>query len=143
MSIGANSNMQLEPVMEINTTPLIDVMLVLLVMLIITIPLQMHSVEMNLPGKGDAKTLPKAVQVYVDFDGSIAIDGTVVAGSTGTGDLEARFRAIATLADQPEVQLRANSLVHYGRVVTVMATAQRLGVNKIGIAGAEQYASRQ
>ncbi len=143
MNIGANSNMRLEPMMEINTTPLIDVMLVLLVMLIITIPLQMHSVELNLPVGGKIQPLPPVVQVYVDFDGSISMDGAVIAGSTGNGELDARFRAIAALADQPEVQLRANNLVNYGRVVTVMATAQRLGVNNISIVGAERYTARQ
>ncbi len=128
--------------MEINTTPLIDVMLVLLVMLIITIPMQMHSVDLNLPGKVESLAKPSVVQVYVDFDGTISMDGKLMAGAGSRGDLDARLQAIAAQADQPEMHLSANKLVNYDRVMLVMAAAQRLGVKKISIAGNEQFVGR-
>ncbi len=142
MSVGPGAGKEPEPMMEINTTPLIDVMLVLLVMLIITIPIQMHAVNLNLPvGPSTPPPVPPpVVQIDVDFDGTILFNGeTVASGMVDKGNLEARLQEIASQADQPEVHLRPNKLVTYGRVMTVMAAAQRLGVTKIGIVGNEQF----
>ena len=123
---------------EMNTTPLIDVMLVLLVMLIITIPIQLHSVDMNLPsGKSaTASAPPTIVRIDVDFDGTVLWNGSPVADRA---ELEARMREQAALPEQPEVHLRPNKLVSYKVVAMVLASAQRLGVTKIGLVGNEQF----
>jgi len=128
-----------EVMVEMNTTPLIDVMLVLLIMLIITIPIQLHSVNLNMPSGNPPPPAapPVVVTIDVDFDGTILWDVQVLATRD---DLEARLRAAAAIPDQPEVHLRPNKLVEYGRVVMVMASAQRLGVAKLGVVGNEQFA---
>ncbi len=130
-----------QPMSEINMTPLIDVMLVLLIMFIITIPIQTHAVKMNMPVPNNAAPPPKPpeiVRIDVDFDGTIGWNGEVIqAGDRGA--VEQRLQAIAAMPDQPEVHLRPNKLVTYKHVAMIMATAQRLGVTKIGIVGNEQF----
>jgi biopolymer transport protein ExbD len=123
---------------EMNTTPLIDVMLVLLVMLIITIPIQLHSVDLNMPsGKSPpATTEPEIVRIDVDFDGTLQWNGEAVADKEA---LETRMRDKARQEVQPEIQLRPNRLVRYDKVAAVLASAQRLGLKKLGVVGNEQY----
>jgi biopolymer transport protein ExbD len=123
---------------EMNTTPLIDVMLVLLVMLIITIPIQLHSVDLNMPsGKPPPATSePEIVRLDIDFDGTVLWNGEVVPDRAA---LEARMKEKAAQAVQPEVHLRPNKLVKYERVAAVMASAQRLGLKKLGMVGNEQF----
>jgi len=113
-------------------------MLVLLVMLIITIPIQLHSVNLNLPtGKPPpATTQPEIVQIDVDFDGTVLWNGEVVPDRQA---LEARMQARAAQPVQPEVHLRPNKLVHYDRVAAVMAAAKRIGLTRFGIVGNEQF----
>ena len=127
-----------EPMMDINTTPLIDVMLVLIIMLIITIPMQTHAVKMNMPvGPSSAPPKPpEIVRIDVDFDGTIGWNGVILADRA---ELENKLAQVAALPDQPEVHLRPNKLVSYKVVAMVMASAQRLGVTKIGIVGNEQF----
>ena len=123
---------------DINTTPLIDVMLVLLIMLIITIPIQLHSVNLNLPSGTPPPALQKPVVVTVDID----FDGTVLWNGEALPDAhsaEARLRELAAQAEQPELHLRPNKLAAYRHVAAVMAAAQRLGVTKVGIVGNEQF----
>ncbi|HEY8925876.1 MAG TPA: biopolymer transporter ExbD [Polyangia bacterium] len=123
---------------DINTTPLIDVMLVLLIMLIITIPIQTHAVKMNMP-IGPSSPPPKPpdiIRIDVDFDGTIGWNGTLVATDE---ELQAKLASVAAQPDQPEVHLRPNKLVTYKTVAHVMASAQRLGVTKIGLVGNEQF----
>ncbi len=124
--------------MDINTTPLIDVMLVLIIMLIITIPVQLHSVNLNMPaGNPPPPTSPPiVVTVDVDFDGTVLWNGETLAD---TQALEAKLVETAAQPDQPEVHLRPNKLVAYKNVAAVMAAAQRLGVTKLGIVGNEQF----
>src|SRR5712664_1695244 len=121
MKIGSGGGTSDPDVMvDINTTPLIDVMLVLLVMLIITIPIQTHAVKLNMPvgNPPPPDKPPEIVQIDVDFDGSIIMNGLVIAsGNVGKGDLDERLQAIAAMPDQPEVHLRPNRLVNYGRVM--------------------------
>jgi len=140
MNVG-NSSDDGEVMVDINTTPLIDVMLVLLIMFITTIPIQTHAVKMNMPVPNNAAPPPKPpeiVRIDVDFDGTIGWNGEVIqAGDRGA--IEQRLAAIAAQADQPEVHLRPNKLVTYKHVAMIMATAQRLGVTKIGIVGNEQF----
>ena len=123
---------------DINTTPLIDVMLVLLIMLIITIPIQTHAVKLNMPVGIPPPPLvpPEVVTIEVDFDGTVIWNGRVLADRQ---ELEARLRAAAEMPEQPEVHLRPNKLVKYESVAMVMASAQRLGLKKIGLIGNEQF----
>ncbi|MBV2234993.1 MAG: biopolymer transporter ExbD [Sterolibacterium sp.] len=141
MNLGTGSGSgDPEEMVDINTTPLIDVMLVLLIMLIITIPIQTHAVKMNMPtGKPPVNNLePVVVRIDIDFDGTILWDGEIIPDSQA---LDHRLRGIAARADQPEVHLRPNKLVTYRSVAAVMAAAQRLGVTKIGLVGNEQFAN--
>ena len=126
------------PMMDINTTPLIDVMLVLIIMLIITIPIQTHAVKMNMPvGPSAAPPRPpEIIRIDVDFDGTVGWNGVIVADRA---ELENKLSQVAALPDQPEVHLRPNKLVSYKVVAMVMASAQRLGVTKIGLVGNEQF----
>src|SRR5881394_2559999 len=135
MTIGGGGD---EPnvMVDINTTPLIDVMLVLLIMLIITIPIQTHAVKLNMPvgNPPPPAAPPEIVKIDVDFDGTVLwIDETV----PDRPALEAKFRGAAAQPIQPEFHLRPNKLVTYKHVAGVMASAQRLGITKIGLIGAE------
>jgi biopolymer transport protein ExbD len=135
---GGSKNADPEPMMEMNMTPLIDVMLVLIIMLIITIPKQNHSVNLNMPvGNPPPPTKePVVVTIDVDFDGTILWDNQTI---PDRATLESKLMAVASQADQPEVHLRPNKLVAYKVVAGVMASAQRLGVTKIGLVGNEQF----
>jgi len=127
--------------MDINTTPLIDVMLVLLIMFIITIPIQTHAVKMNMPIPSNAApppVPPEIIRIDVDFDGTIGWNGEIIEAGDRAA-IEVRLAAVAAQPDQPEVHLRPNKLVTYKHVAMIMATAQRLGVTKIGIVGNEQF----
>jgi biopolymer transport protein ExbD len=138
MNVGSSSDDD-EVMVDINTTPLIDVMLVLLIMFIITIPIQTHAVKMNMPVPNNAPpppTPPEIVRIDLDFDGTIGWNGEII---PDRATLESRLQALAQLPDQPEVHLRPNKLVTYKYVAMVMASAQRLGVTKIGIVGNEQF----
>ncbi len=139
MSVGAGGGSQDPDVMvEINTTPLIDVMLVLLIMLIITIPIQLHAVNLNMPIGNPPPPLekPQVITIDVDFDGSVFWNGEPVSNRPA---LEQRLMQAAAMAPQPEVHLRPNKLAEYKDVAAVMASAQRLGVTKLGLIGNEQF----
>ena len=139
MSMTVGSSLRYPEVMvDINTTPLIDVMLVLIIMLIITIPIQTHAVKLNMPvGTPPPPTVPpEVITIDVDFDGTLIWNGEVLSGRP---QLEARLRGIAARPVQPELHLRPNKLVKYRNVAMVMASAQRLGLTKIGLVGQEQF----
>ena len=139
MNVGSGGGAGNEDViMDINTTPLIDVMLVLLIMLIITIPIQLHSVNLNMPAGNPPPPThePVVVTIDIDFDGTVLWNGEAMADRAA---LEARLAQAAALADQPEVHVRPNKLVEYKAVATVLASAQRLGVTKLGMVGNEQF----
>jgi biopolymer transport protein ExbD len=139
MNIGSgSSSAEPEVMIEMNMTPLIDVMLVLIIMLIITIPIQNHSVNLNMPvGSPPPPTAPPVVvTIDVDFDGTVLWDGQTVPDRP---TLESKLQAVAAMPDQAEVHLRPNKLVAYKSVAAVMASAQRLGVTKIGMVGNEQF----
>ena len=137
MNVGSGSGGDPQVMLDINTTPLIDVMLVLLVMLIITIPIQTHAVKLNMPvGTPPPPAEPPVViTIEVDFDGTILWNGEQVDRPT----LDAKFRSAAAQPVQPEFHLRPNKLVTYKHVAHVMAAAQRDGITKIGLIGAEQF----
>jgi len=139
MNVGTGGGSQEPDVMvDINTTPLIDVMLVLLIMLIITIPIQLHSVNLNMPVGTPPPTTekPVVVTIDVDFDGTVYWNGEQV---PSRAELEEKLTAAAQTPVQPEVHLRPNKLAEYKDVAAVMASAQRLGVVKLGLVGNEQF----
>ena len=139
MSVGSAGG-ENEVMVEMNTTPLIDVMLVLLVMLIITIPIQTHAVKLDLPQQQanppPPTTPPVVVDLEIDFDGTPIWNGTPVASRA---QLDKFFQDISNQVPQPEVHLRPNRLAKYDAVARALADAQRLGVAKIGFVGTDQY----
>ena len=139
MNVGSGGDSrEPEVMMDINTTPLIDVMLVLLVMLIITIPIQLHSVNLNLPTGNPPPPIvkPEILKIDIDASGIIYFNGEVV---PDRADVETRLKAAAEQAVQPELHLRPDKSAKYDIVAMVMASAQRLGLTKIGIVGSEQF----
>ena len=139
MAMQVGSSSEDDVMVDINTTPLIDVMLVLLIMFIITIPIQTHAVKMNMPVPNNAAPPPKPptiIRIDLDFDGTMGWNGEII---PDRATLEQRLQLVAAEPDQPEVHLRPNKLVTYKYVAMVMASAQRLGVTKIGIVGNEQF----
>jgi biopolymer transport protein ExbD len=138
LNVGSGNSVEPDVMIEMNMTPLIDVMLVLIIMLIITIPIQNHAVNLNLPvgTPPPPLTQPVVVTIDVDFDGTISWNGVTV---PDRATLENKLQAVAAIPDQPEVHLRPNKLVAYKSVAAVMASAQRLGVTKIGMVGNEQF----
>jgi biopolymer transport protein ExbD len=138
MSVGNESGTD-EVMVEMNTTPLIDVMLVLLVMLIVTIPVQTHAVKLDLPQgtpPPPSDIMPEVVNLEIDFDGTVIWNGTPV---PNRAQLDRYFQDTAAKIPQPEVHLRPNRLAKYDAVARTLADAQRLGVTKIGFVGNEQY----
>lgn len=128
-----------EVMVDINTTPLVDVMLVLLVMLIITIPIQLHSVNIEMPGGPPPlrQAPPEIVKLDVTRNGQVLWNGQPLADRAA---LEARLQAAAGQAEQPEIHLRPDRAARYDAVAAVLAASQRYGLQKIGIVGSEQFA---
>jgi len=121
-----------DPPPVMNTTPLIDVMLVLLVMLLITIPAANHSVTLQMAGGPSINAKRDVVSVEIDYDGTVLWDGKAV---TDLSQLESYCRSVAALAVQPDVKVRANRRVKYDAVAQVLAIAQRNGVQRLGLEG--------
>jgi biopolymer transport protein ExbD len=124
---------------EMNTTPLIDVMLVLLIMLIITIPIQTHAVKLNMPtgNPPPSNVEPIVVQIDISASGTISWNGTPLSTKA---ELEDQIKAAKAMNPQPEIHLRPDKAAKYEAVAMVMASSQRLGLNKIGLTGSEQFA---
>ena len=118
------------PMSEINVTPLVDVMLVLLVIFILTAPLLTSSIKLNLPKVDAAKgaQTPTFVTLVVDRSGQVFLDEKPLALDA----LRGRLTQIAALNPETEVQLRADETVAYGKVVEVMGLAQTAGLSRIG-----------
>jgi len=128
-----------EPVCDVNTTPLIDVMLVLLVMLIVTLPLMTHAVKLDMPRPNPAQAEPpppaEIIQVEVDFDGTVLWNGSPVTLAT----LESYFRQESEKDPQPEIHLRPDSRARYDVVANVMAAAQRSRMVKMGFTNVAEF----
>jgi biopolymer transport protein ExbD len=139
MNTGGADGNEPEVMLEMNTTPLIDVMLVLIIMLIITIPVQLHAVNLDLPSKSTAAppTPPEVVLVVVRPDGQLLWNGELLADPAM---LEARLAALAQQNPAPELHLRPDGTAPYGAVARVLAAAQRLNVSKLGLVGQERFA---
>jgi biopolymer transport protein ExbD len=137
MAMKLGSGGEGEVLVDMNTTPLIDVMLVMLVMLIVTIPLQMHAVKLDMPQIPSRTTPPPpVVNLNVDFDGSITWNGTPVT----TDQLDAYLTKEGQRgSDQDEIHVNPNRLAKYDTVAKILAMAQRRNVNKIGIGNSSDY----
>ena len=140
MSVGGGG--EGEPMMDINTTPLIDVMLVLLIMFIITLPVMTHAVKLDMPRPNTTPPPENQVKIEpirldIDWDGAIIWNGTQVQ----MGQLESYFRREAQKpVDQiPELHVRPDRRADYDTVAKVLALAQRNGIIKIGFVGNEQF----
>lgn len=134
MNVG-NESGEGEVMVEMNTTPLIDVMLVLLTLLIITLPIQTHAVKLDMPkpNQKPPERPPVVVTLVVDFDGTILWNGTPVDRATLDQYLESAYSD----DPQPEIHLQPNRLAKYDTVAMVLADAQRIGVTHIGFTGIE------
>ena len=115
---------------EINMTPLVDVMLVLLIIFIITVPVMQHSVNLNLPQASSEiqQPRPETIRLSVDAQGAYFWNDTRI----GDADLGQRLRAEAARDPQPDLHIRGDKDVRYERVAQVMAAAQQAGLRKIG-----------
>ena len=127
-----------QPMMELNTTPLIDVMLVLLIMFIITIPIQTHAVKVDLPQNSPQNAPPVEPQknkVVIDPAGTITWNGAPVDKVT----LQQYLEATKGINPEPELHFQPDPQARYARVDEVLAVIKRSGVTKLGFIGNEQY----
>jgi biopolymer transport protein ExbD len=126
-----------EVMVEMNTTPLIDVMLVLLTLLIITLPIQTHAVKLDMPSPNSTPptVIPETVDLGIDFDGTVTWNTQPVDRAT----MDSYFADAATKNPQPEIHINPNRLAKYDAVAKVLADAQRLGATHIGFTGIDQY----
>jgi biopolymer transport protein ExbD len=125
-----------DPMADMNTTPLIDVMLVLLIMFIITLPVMTNNTRIDLPQGPTGGPKPEAVSLSIDFDGTMLWNGNVVESFP---QLEQYLRSAAAQAVQPELHVRPDKRAKYDQVAQVLAMAQRNGIQRIGFAGQEQF----
>lgn len=138
ISAGGSSG-EPEVMTEMNTTPLIDVMLVLLIMLILTIPVQLHSVNLNLPTPtppAQQQEPPPVIAIDVDANGTVYWNGEALSSHAS---LESRLTQAVRGPVSPEVRIKPHKAVEYSHVAAVLASAQRLGVTRLGVVGNEQY----
>jgi len=125
-----------EVMMDINTTPLIDVMLVLLVMLIITIPIQLHAVNLEMPvGKPPDNIQPDKIQIDIDEKSTVYWQGLPVTAQ----ELDEKMLAVAQMTPQPVVAIRPNREASYAVFANVLSTSKRKGLDKMTVLGAEQF----
>lgn len=143
MSMNVPSAGAEEPMCDVNTTPLIDVMLVLLVMLIVTLPTQNHAVILDMPVPLKNPPPPpdtEPIRIEIDFDGTIVYNGTIV---PSIATLDSYFRQIAAAAPdssmQPEIHLSPNRRARYDVVANVMASAQRNRLVKMGFTNVAEF----
>ncbi len=136
MGMNVGNGAEGDVMVEVNTTPLIDLMLVLIVMLIITLPPQTHAVKLDMPVTTSPPPLtpPEVVDIVIDFDTTIYWNGSKVENAQM---LKSYLTAAAHKEPKPELHLKPNKLAKYDAVAKVLATAQRLGVTNIGIVGNE------
>ncbi len=138
MNVGSSGDSgEPEAMMDINTTPLIEVMLVLLVMLIITIPIQLHSVTLEMPvGAPPSNNIkPEKIQIDIDEKSTVYWQGLPVTAV----ELEEKMGIVGKTEPQPEVHIRPNKTSQYAVFANVLASSKRLGLTKIAVIGAEQF----
>jgi biopolymer transport protein ExbD len=139
MAMSLNTSGEGEVMVEMNTTPLIDVMLVLLTLLIITLPIQTHAVKLDMPKpiNNPPPPLVAPVELRIDFDGTIIWDGAPITRDTMDSYFVSEARQELPL--QPEIHLNPDLLAKYDTVALVLSDAQRLGITKIGFSNTSQY----
>ena len=125
---------------DINITPLIDVMLVLLVTLIITLPVMTHAVKLDMPQMSTAVPVdpPEVIDLEIEFDGTVVLNGTALKDAQ---QLESYLRAAAQKVPQPEIHLRADRGVKYDYVAKVLASAQHNRMQKMGFANTAEFSN--
>lgn len=130
MAFGGGLDDDVDVMNEINMTPLVDVMLVLLIIFIITVPVLTHSVKVDLPRADNTpnELKPETVNLSVNADGLIYWNENQVTME----DLELRLAAEASKQPQPEVHIRGDKAVSYEHVIKTMAAVQRAGILKLG-----------
>ena len=130
MSMGSLSDSEDDFNPEINTTPLVDVMLVLLIIFIITIPVMNHSVKIDLPRASSQPNEAKQenINLTIDAEGKVYWNTDLV----DAGQMQVRINEAAKLSPQPELHIRAERTTQYEKVAQVMAAAQTAGLGKIG-----------
>jgi biopolymer transport protein ExbD len=133
MSIAANDDSG--PIADMNTTPLVDVMLVLLILFIITLPMMTNSTNLHIGGSSHAPAR-EAISLEIDFDGTILWNGAVVEDLT---QLERYFALEVGKANQPELHVQPHRRAKYDTVAQVLAIAQRSGMQRIGFAGQDRF----
>ena len=136
MNVGGNDE---GAMCDINTTPLIDVMLVLLIMFIITIPVMTHAVKLDMPRPTNAPpppVQPEVIDIEIDFDGTVLWNGTVV---DNLDKLEVFFRQESQKDPQPELHMRPDKRAKYDVVAKVLASAQRNRMKKIGFVNVAEF----
>ena len=124
---------------EINTTPLIDVMLVLIIVLIFSIPIMTHAVKLDMPQANNPPAQnerPEVIDLEIDFDGTVVWNGVVV---PSLNTLEGYFRVEASKVPQPEIHLRPDRRAKYDYVARVLAAAQRNNMEKIGFVNTSEF----
>ena len=138
MTARKSSAHQAAVVCDINITPLIDVMLVLLVTLIVSLPLMTHAVKLDMPEPSKSKntTAPEVIDLDIDSDGTIVWNGRVL---TGLQELEADLQAAARKVPQPEIHLHPDRHVKYNRVAQVLAAAQRNRLERMGFVNTGEF----
>jgi biopolymer transport protein ExbD len=140
MSMSVGSPDGDAPLCDMNTTPLIDVMLVLLIMFIITIPIMTHAVKLDMPQPNPNQQRPpvppEVIDLEVDFDGTVVWNGTVV---PSVQTLESYLRSESSKEPQPEIHLRPDRRAKYGSVAVVLAAAQRNHMKKIGFVNTSEF----
>jgi biopolymer transport protein ExbD len=138
MSVGGSS--EGAPMCDINTTPLIDVMLVLLVTLIVTLPIMTHAVKLDMPppnlNQPPPETPPVIINLDIYYDGAISWNGEPI---TSMNELEQEFKDAAAQDPQPELHLAPDSHVKYDVVAKVLAAAQHNNMAKIGFVNTSQF----
>jgi biopolymer transport protein ExbD len=134
MSISANDDSG--PIADMNTTPLVDVMLVLLILFIITLPVMTNSTNLHIGQGPIIPTSRETISLAIDFDGTILWNGTVV---EDLAQLERYFVVEAGKANQPELHVQPDRRAKYDTVAQVLAIAQRSGMQRIGFAGQERF----
>ena len=136
MNVGGSSS---GPMCDINTTPLIDVLLVLLVTLIITLPIQTHAVKLDLPQNQNQQpppVQPEVIDLEIDFDGTIVWNGT----PSTLQQLDGYFASESSKNPQPEIHLNPDGMAKYDVVAKVLASAQRNRMTKIGFVNTSEFA---
>ncbi len=139
MNLGTGSDDESEVMMDINTTPLIAVMLVLIIMLIITIPAQLHSMTLDMPVATTVPqtTKPLVIKIDIDANATVRWNGQPLADRLA---LESKLAESSDLQPEPELHIRSHAKAKYEVIASVLAGAQRAGLTKLGIVGTEQFA---